>query len=367
MMAKSKINVNIVQGFKNTQQKKSTKIDQTKKQKEEEKKQKEIQKQKELEEKRIQEEQEKIEQEKRKKQEIEKEFNKTELKTYRLKITTLSPVHIGDGTELEPISYVIQDKFLYSFDENYVLENILKDNKNIDINNLENMDTLVEFFKSYKDFIIKNQLYKSKIAVAKDIAKLYDNNYGQSNNNDESFNQMLIQKNIATINPYTNQYEPYIPGSSIKGAFQTILCLSVDESRLLKVSDTIGLKVENQIAWSLRESKKSKIPQKLEVISKGSIYKFEISKSNIFSFKDLKEKLHQFYQDNDSQAYLNFSREVRKENQFLLKIGRYIGQKFMANNPDIKQPKTKAMFSISEKNSKVELPFGWVVCEIIDD
>ncbi|HHT9145912.1 MAG TPA: hypothetical protein ACFYD4_09570, partial [Candidatus Wunengus sp. YC61] len=31
--------------------------------------------------------------------------------TYKIKAEILTPVHIGDGTELEPLEYVIKDKF----------------------------------------------------------------------------------------------------------------------------------------------------------------------------------------------------------------------------------------------------------------
>ena len=363
-MVKNKIKINITQGFKNTQHNKSKKVEESKKKKEEDLKALKLQEQKELEKQKAKEEREKLEKEKRKLQEIENLISKNKLTTYKLKLTTLSTVHIGDGVELEPISYIIKDNFLYNFDETYVLEIILQEKKDIDIKKLESIDTLVEFFKSYKDFIIENKLYKTKIVVAKDIAKLYENDYGKSNNDDESFNKMLIQKNISTINPYTNKYEVYIPGSSIKGALKTVLGLSVDDSRLLKISDTTGKIVQSQIAWSLRKTKSSNIPQKLEIISKGSIYEFEISKSDIFEFNELKEKLHQFYKDNDSQSYINFSREVRKENQFLLRVGRYVGQNFMGNN--ISKPKTKSMFTMTEKNVKSELPFGWVLCEVIE-
>ena len=51
--------------------------------------------------------------------------------------------------------------------------------------------------------------------------------------------------------------EPYIPGSSIKGALQTVLNLSENESRALKISDSIGLDVKNRIAWSIRKAKKT--------------------------------------------------------------------------------------------------------------
>ena len=40
----------------------------------------------------------------------------TFLKTYRLALTPLSPIHIGCGEDFEPTNYVIDDGVLYGFD-----------------------------------------------------------------------------------------------------------------------------------------------------------------------------------------------------------------------------------------------------------
>jgi len=365
MAAKKYINININNAFKKRNFIKNKKIEETKRLQEERKKEKQQQLKLEVEKRRLEEERLKQEEIKRREKELEKKLSNFHLKTYKIKLTTLSPIHIGDGEMFEPISYVIKDKFLYFFNEEFVLGKIIKKEQNINIEKLVNIETLVEFFKSYREFIVDNELYLYKVLVADDIAKSYEKSYGASNNDDESFNQMLIQKNIATINPYTNKYEPYVPGSSIKGALQTILNLSVEDSQKLKISDSIGKKVASQIAWSVRKTKKGTIPQKLEIISKGSTYAFEISKSDIFTFDKLKEKLNTFYKNADSIQYLNFEKEIKKENQFLLRIGRYVGQKFMSTEENIKTPKTKAMFRKKEKDEKSELNFGWVICEIL--
>ncbi len=39
------------------------------------------------------------------------------MKTYKLKLTALTPIHIGTGESYEPTNYVIDGGFLYEFDE----------------------------------------------------------------------------------------------------------------------------------------------------------------------------------------------------------------------------------------------------------
>jgi len=356
-MAKRKIDKDLLKKGRNTfnkqkqQKQKAIEEAKLKAQQEKEKQEKKLQEEKRLEEERRQ-------------QELENKIEKYILKTYRLKLTTLSPIHIGDGEMYEPISYVIDKGFLYYFDENFVLFKLLEMNGiNIDINRLNEIGILVETFKKYKSKIIENEFYKNKISVSKDIESLYNKEYGSSNNDDNSFNQMLIQKHISTYNPKNYKYEPYISGSSIKGAIQTVLNLSDEDSKYFKVSDTLSKNINFQIAWSVRKVKKGIIPQKLEVISKGSVFECNISFSNIIDLKTIKDKLSIFYQQADNKQYFNFSREIKKDNQFLLRLGRYVGQRFMGNLSET--PKTKSMFRLSEKNEKSELPFGWVLCEII--
>ena len=361
-MAKKKIDNSLLSAFNKTQTKKKIQIEQTKTKKakelEEKRKQEELEK---LQRQQQEEEQKRLEEQTRLKK-LQEEIKNRNLTTYKIRLTTLSPVHIGDGEVYEPISYIIDNGYLYHFDEFLVLDKLIEENVNIDLKKLEDMATLVEFFKSHKKFIIDNELYISKVSVASDIAKLYDNDYGSSNNQDNSFNQMLILKNISTYNPKNSNFEPYIPGSSIKGALQTILSLSVEDSQKLKISDCIGVNVHNQIAWAVR----NKIPQKLEIISKGSLFEFNISKSNQWSFEELKTKLNTHFKMADNKQFLAYEREMRLKNQFLLRVGRYVGQKFMSNNPEIKEPKTRTYFRKKEKDATSELPFGWVLCEIIN-
>lgn len=297
---------------------------------------------------------------------LEKELIKNELETFKIKITTLSPIHIGDGTEYEPINYVVKENFLYTFDEQFVLEKIYEHDKKLPTDDkLLDIYLLVAFLRSKADFIIENKLYKNKIEIVKDIADLYQSDFGTSRNHDESINQMLINKHVSTMNPYTQQLQPYIPGSSIKGSLQTVLNLSVEDSQKLKISDSIGMNVKNQIAWSVRITSKGSIPQKLEIISSNSSFECEISKKNSLDFKDIMSSLHSFYEKADNQLFNRYKASIKKnETQFLLRVGRYCGKNFIVRELS-EMPKTKSLFRKKEKDVKTELPFGWLLCEIV--
>ena len=362
-MAKKKQKVDIASGFASTQKNKSKTITQNAEMKKKELEAKRKQKEK-AEQERIKQEKELQElEEEQERERIVQSFYFNELKSFDVKITTLSPIHIGDGTEYEPTNYVIRDNLLYSFDEYFVLEKI-QEIESIDINKFSDLTTLVTFLRKKADFIIDNNLFQTKIYIAKDIARLYKKEFGVSNNNDESINQMLINKNITTTNPNNSKLEPYIPGSSIKGALQTVLNLSIQESQKLKISDSIGQKVQSQIAWSVRKTSKGTIPQKLEIISSNSIFNFILTKPNSLVFETVIEKIHSYYKKADEEQFLRYETEIKsKANQFLLRVGRYCGKNFTATKSTDK-PKTKSLFRKEEKNEQSELPFGWVLCEI---
>ena len=53
----------------------------------------------------------------------------TFLKTYRLALTPLSPIHIGCGEDFEPTNYVIDGGLLYGFDPSRAVLNELERGK----------------------------------------------------------------------------------------------------------------------------------------------------------------------------------------------------------------------------------------------
>jgi hypothetical protein len=369
-MAKNKINQKkmkfISKGFQEKSKDTEKKRLETEKRKEleailEAQRQKELEEKKRLDEER--EEQERI-------SELNKKIEMQKKENFKIKITTLSPIHIGSGEVYEPTNFVIKDEFLYYFDEFLVFDKLIEKSIKIPSNDkLMDIHTLSEFFKSQRDFIINNNLFFYKVNVSKDIVHDYENNLNISkSDNENDINQMLILQHIKTINPNTNKFEAYIPGSSIKGALQTVLNLSVEESRDLKISDSIGKNVTSQIAWGLRVKKdvisKKTIPQKIEVISNNSQLEFIFTKIKSLSFEEIIIKLNNFYELADKTQYINYSKKIKNsENSFILKVGRYCGQNFI--NID-KQPKTKTIFSKTEKNTINNLDFGWLLCEVVE-
>ena len=362
---KNKLNSNLINSFGKTQQQKSKKADESKKKREQEKREAKALKEKQEQEGKEREKAEKLAKIEAKKRELEA----NELKTFRLKLTALSPIHIGSGEEYEPTNYVIKDDRLYAFNEHVVIEKLYERDKKLPTNDkLSDMYALVAFFREEADFIIDNKLYINSVSVSKDISKLYSKDFGISNNNDESMNQMLILKHISTFNPYSGNFEPYIAGSSIKGALQSVLELSVEESQKLKVSDAIGKEVKNHIAWSVRKTSKGSIAQKLEIIQKGSSFEILLTKVNTLEVETIKEKLHTFYKNADMGLFLNYSKWLTP-NEGLLRVGRYCGKEFIVKDlAESEKPKTKSIFRMSEKGSRVdEVSFGWLKWEVMED
>ena len=48
---------------------------------------------------------------------------------YRLKLTALTPVHIGTGEDYDPVNFVIDEGYLYEFDEYNFYSNLSEDAK----------------------------------------------------------------------------------------------------------------------------------------------------------------------------------------------------------------------------------------------
>ena len=159
------------------------------------------------------------------------------MKTYKLKLTAISPIHIGTGEEYEPINYVI-DKldiktadgkiikrdYMFVFDE---MEFYTK----LDTQKKQEFDRIVSDtsydarFKLYT-FIVSNKEIAKKIAFQKvwvfsSVAKDYYDGVGKiaqkEGNGKKVFNKFTIAKTY--ISPNTNK--PVLLGSSLKGSIST--------------------------------------------------------------------------------------------------------------------------------------------------
>ena len=145
----------------------------------------------------------------------------TFLKTYRLALTPLSPIHIGCGEDFEPTNYVIDDGVLYGFDPSRAVLTEVQKSKLMEAANKASLQAIQRFFKD------NAQMFKAQadvlMPVSTGVAQAYEQKIGRAANIESSgntvFNQLFIERTS-----YTGRLrQPYIPGSSFKGAIRTAI------------------------------------------------------------------------------------------------------------------------------------------------
>lgn len=215
----------------------------------------------------------------------------------KLRLETISPVHIGKGEKITSYSdYIYDDGYVYYIDYNKLENYMMKKN---------NMDDLIDDFVD----IVRNQASSNKKRKyrLKDFFKEHGLNY-----KDYTYNKLPANEEITEeINrALCSGIRPYIPGSSIKGLIRTAFLYkhfsksSIDLSKILndtknpyigqevfgkysqdifkyiRVSDTTLFdKKDLEIIKTHRENfkKKAEIPFIVEAIKAGTIGELDIS------------------------------------------------------------------------------------------
>lgn len=149
------------------------------------------------------------------------------LHEHHLRITTLSPVHIGCGEDYIPTNYVIDHEAnaLYAFDSASALPDDAKDQLMALVEgNSQGRDILLEiqeFFYKKRDPLIAKCSHSLRVAPG--VADLYQKRIGKiaqrENTGGKVANKLEIERTF--YNPVSQQ--PIIPGSSLKGAIRTAL------------------------------------------------------------------------------------------------------------------------------------------------
>ncbi|MCL0035205.1 type III-A CRISPR-associated RAMP protein Csm5 [Thermodesulfovibrionales bacterium] len=131
------------------------------------------------------------------------------MKIYNLRCQILTPLHIGDGKELQAYEYVIKDKFYKILFEDFVLN--LSSDKQREVTQLMETDImkLRQFLKN--NFEPARDKYEYSGSVSEIVKNLYETKIA------EELNRLTIYPFIRTLN------KPFIPGSSIKGAIRTAI------------------------------------------------------------------------------------------------------------------------------------------------
>jgi len=146
------------------------------------------------------------------------------LKTYRLALTPLSPIHIGCGEDFEPTNYVIDDDgksgpVLYGFDPSRAVLNDLDREKLLAAANSGNWLDVSRFFRDNAALFKPHAAFM--IPVSGGVAKQYKDKLGAVANREQSGRNVVNKLELERTQYSGVTLMPYIPGSSFKGAIRT--------------------------------------------------------------------------------------------------------------------------------------------------
>ena len=150
---------------------------------------------------------------------------------YPFRISPITPFHIGNGTQYDPLNLIIKNGTAYFINQiEYIRYLMEKDKKKLDRNlEVSNIKQLHKFFAESFDPNAKDTFYFS-YPVKKDICDTYAKN--MENLQNQGFIQAFIR---STLN-----MQPYIPGSSIKGAIRTAVLSNIcsDKNKIIQDRNT---------------------------------------------------------------------------------------------------------------------------------
>jgi CRISPR-associated protein Csm5 len=181
------------------------------------------------------------------------------LKTHKVALTPLSPIHIGCGEDFEPTNYVIdaEQKLLYGFDPSRaVLSETLAKQLSV-FGEQGNLQGIQKFFRDNQDCF--KPFSHVLMSVASGVANDYKNKIGTvvnlEANGNRVFNQFTIERHTHSRNT------PYIPGSSLKGALRTALMDRLNNRR--PVTDKDEKRNSSKLAKRLLDGDFDKSPLRL--------------------------------------------------------------------------------------------------------
>ncbi len=361
------------------------------------------------------------------------------MKIYKLKLTALSPIHIGTGEDYEPINYVIDKMdiktadgkivkrdYMFIFDEMEFYSK-LDNAKKQQFNQIVSDTAYDARFKLY-GFIVSNKDIAKKISFQKvwvfpSVANDYYDGIGKivqkEGKGKNVFNKFMIAKTY--ISPNTNK--PILLGSSLKGSISTAYqeelfkqekqgskeekyknveqkMLKPTKENLFKnflIADANPTKSATFIDEAVNKKRKRETKEesdgvkiRIQSIMQTSEFITQVTIKEKLNFEEIMESCNSHYlplfksqfdfnsdeftrkslSDNFVKKYENFTLQ---KNQFLLKVGKYSGARAVTvdgiRNIKIMQGRNKPERYSNEETTfwcTNKLPFGWVLCELID-
>lgn len=337
------------------------------------------------------------------------------MKTYKLHCEVLSPIHIGSGGEIDPLSYIIDASRLYgiSFDK-FVYSMSTEDRESFE--EIIDKGNLLEIRKFVAGHIDKERDTIFSIEVSPKVASLYKAKIA------DIANQLLLHPFIRT----EGDSVPLMPGSSMKGAIRTALISEMAKNsnlpkprdareeygfesavlgfkdgkddpfrgirlrdKILQRDDTIVRDVKNvSRKKGGLESNNIQIVCEVthaRVTGKGVSFDTEMSFDDelystkflswTFNMEQVIKSCKDFYKDKMEQEHKKFYKgsEVEKislqllnlpcdDRSFLLRLGRFSGVESVTldeyRNP--KPPGNKSVWGTSRNLAEGLYPMGWV-------
>jgi CRISPR-associated protein Csm5 len=361
------------------------------------------------------------------------------MKTYRIKLTTLSPVHVGLGEDYEPTNFIIDSGTLYEFDEVALYQRLSPDEKR-QFNSVVSQNTPDMLFKVHA-FVKRHTKAAiaaaiNRVEVSGGIAADYEAKIGrmvqQEGRGRGDTRKVFNQFQIMRTQYLPNIGMPYIPGSSLKGAistaFQEMLYKNnqkqwstwfkelrnptLSPMKNLLISDLQPVECSASIGFAINkerfEDDEGGPSTKLEAIRPQSMFVGTISFKGLdpelaYDFGDFARDCNAHYKKNfDSlfvadeyigrrlqSSFVQMSKSLRLDEKcFLVRIGRHSGARAVTiegqrkikvkisgggrnRKPnvweDLSEESTTWLFAGDEHQSKELMPFGWVLCELIDE
>ena len=343
--------------------------------------------------------------------------NKT--KNYKIKLKPISPIHIGTGEAYEPMNYVIDkgmdDKYyMYVFDEFEFFKRL--DEKAKDEFMKIASDTTGDGILKLQKFIkekssLARKVSYHKIQALKNVAEDYNDKIGKvvqrEGGGKKVINQLVVEKTFTS----PNFKKVIIPGSSLKGAIATAFgemlykkSKSYDTKEyfsdfLVADSEVIESHTFASVATNIKRNRVSRdqneskgIPVRYEAINSKSEFKTTFTiKNNKFGIDELIKACNSHYMpifvSQFSYETDEFTREglsdkfIEKyehlkleDNQFLLRVGKHSGARAVTVDGvrKIKIMRGKGQKpSFGDEETTIWLinkqPFGWLLCEILEE
>lgn len=344
------------------------------------------------------------------------------MKTFELRCDVLSPLHIGTGKEMEPLSYVIKDCRLHlvSFEQ---LMCAFDETQRADFEDLINKGDLVEIRRFTAEAMLKYGKALYTVETSTDVAAMYNAKINDIRN------QLIIHPFIRTC------LKPVIPGSSIKGAIRTAIvsefarrkrlprpsgyraecefeskalgyrdakddpfrCLKIRDAqieeddiivrRVVNVSRKKGGPLQENDIKVVCEATHSRLSGKDAAFSVGLLMDDKLAATGFtgraFSISDIIECCRAFYDDKvrmEHEKFYNGSMmaqasseqlisgmESLEKNEFLLRVGRFSGVESVTldtyRNP--RPPKQMTRWGTSRNLAEGRYPMGWIKVTVL--